>query len=193
MKIAILGGTFNPPHFGHLFFANEVRQKFGFDKIIFVPTYISPHKQYSILSSSKDRLEMLKLATKDIPWALVSDCDIKRGVITRTVDTIDDINKLYNLTDKPSFIIGDDLAPTFHLWKNPKELVEKANIIIGVRENLSFDFKYSHSLIKNRVFPLSSSEIRERVSSGLDIDFLLPKEVIEYIRENGLYRSNSKD
>ncbi len=188
MKIAILGGTFNPPHFGHLFFANEVRQKLNYDKIIFIPSSISAHKKRDINTSDSDRIEMTKLAVENLSWAGFSDCDIKRGGVTRTLDTIEDIHKEFRLDSKPGFIIGDDLMSGFHLWKNPDLIAQNAELIIGVRESVISDFDYKFTQVSNRAFPLSSSEIRSRVKEGFDIDFLLPKEVIEYIKKNGLYK-----
>lgn len=190
MKIAILGGTFNPPHYGHMFLANEVRSKFGYDKIIFVPSNIPAHKSTHI--NSLHRLEMTRLITDDYDWAEVSDCDIKRGGITRSIDTISDIEKEYPVTDKVGFIIGDDLLHNFKSWKNPDELVNKCQLLIAKRDNFSIDnFEYSHLVVENREFPLSSSEIRNRVTKNLNIDFLLPPNVIKYILINGLYRKDS--
>lgn len=188
MRIAILGGTFNPPHFGHLFFANEVRQKLHYDKIVFVPSSISAHKKRDISTSDANRIAMTKLALKNLTWAEYSDCDIKRGGITRTIDTINDISKEYKLDSKPGFIIGDDLISGFHLWKDPDSIAQNTELIVGVRNSVIKDFKYNFTQVFNRIFPLSSSEIRSRVKEGVDIDFLLPEEVIEYIKKNGLYR-----
>lgn len=188
MKIAILGGTFNPPHFGHLFFANEVRTCLGYDKIVFVPTFISAHKLGKVEVSDADRLKMTKLAVEDLDWAEVSDCDISRGGITRTIDTIRDIKELYHLNNKPGFIIGDDLFADFSKWKNPDKIVYEADLIVGCREGHTTSSKYPYTSVNNRVFPLSSSEIRTRVKVNSKIDFLLPKKVIKYICEKDLYR-----
>jgi nicotinate-nucleotide adenylyltransferase len=190
MKIAILGGTFNPPHFGHLFFANEVRQKLGYDKIVFVPSNISAHKQQDKSISTENRIEMLKLSIKNLQWADVSLCDINRGGITRTVDTIEDIKIEFSLIEKPGFIIGDDLIKGFNNWKDPDKIAELADLIVGIRDLNEINLKYHYKSINNRIFPLSSSEIRERVLKGIDIDFLLPEDVIKYIKNNGLYRNN---
>lgn len=187
MKIAILGGTFNPPHFGHLFFANEVRTTLGLDKIIFIPTSISAHKIGSVSVSDIERLEMLKLAVDGVGWAEVSDCDMKRGGVTRTIDTIRDVKEIYHLDEKPGFIIGDDLFSGFSKWKDPEKIVVEANLIVGCRDGHKISSKYPFISIENRVFPLSSSEIRDRVQHGKKIDFLLPEKVIKYICEKRLY------
>lgn len=190
MKIAIIGGTFNPPHFAHLFFANEVRQKLKYDKIVFVPSSISAHKVKDINTLDKDRLNMLNLAIKNLPWAMVSECDLNRGGVTRTIDTISDIIREFSLDSKPGFILGDDLVEGFSNWKDPELIAEKSDLIIGIRKNVDFNFLYKHQTVDNRVFPLSSSEIRERVFNGFDIDFLIPDKVIEYIKKNELYSAN---
>ena len=183
-----MGGTFNPPHFGHLFFANEVRQKIGYDKIIFVPSCISAHKIKDINTSDSHRLNMVKLAIQNLDWAQVSTCDLERGGVTRTVDTINDIYKEFSLSEKPGFILGDDLIEGFSKWKEPDQLANISDLIIGSREGSNLDFKYKHITVDNRVYPLSSSEIRNRVKKGVDIDFLMPVKVIEYIKKNELYR-----
>lgn len=190
MRIAVLGGTFNPPHFGHLFFANEVRRELGYDKIIFVPSNLSAHKQNDQRITSRDRINMLELALKGCTWAEISDCDLKRGGVTRTIDTLEDIEKNYKFEGKPGFIIGDDLVEGFSNWKSPDLVSKKSDIIVGCRSGSSFVLDYPHKVIHNRQFPLSSSEIRERVFNNIDIDFLLPRDVVSYIEKNGLYRSN---
>ncbi|OQY38368.1 MAG: nicotinate (nicotinamide) nucleotide adenylyltransferase [Spirochaetaceae bacterium 4572_7] len=188
MRIAILGGTFNPPHFGHLFFANEIRQKLKYDKIIFVPSLISAHKTMDNNVTSNNRCDMVELAIAHYPWAEISYCDIKRGGVTRTVDTINDIITEFNIKTKPGFIIGDDLVSGFHLWKNPEIITDISDLIVGIRNNDGFELDYPHILLNNRPFTLSSSEIRYMVNNNEYIDFLLPQNVINYIKDNGLYR-----
>lgn len=190
MKIAVLGGSFNPPHYGHLFFANEVRTKLNFDRIIFSPTYISPHKNRNELALDFHRVEMLNLALRGISWAEVSDCDIKRGIVTRTVDTLKDIISIYKPDLKPGFIIGDDLLDDFHMWKNYKEILDLSSLIVGLRVKTVLREDIDYITVQNRIFPLSSSEIRERVNKNQTIDFLLPEKVVEYIYKNGLYRTD---
>jgi len=188
MKLAILGGTFNPPHYGHLFYANEIRNILKYDKIVFVPSAISAHKKNDLSVTDLNRLNMIKLATSNLKWASVSDCDIIRGGVTRSIDTINDICKEFKLLSKPGFIIGDDLISGFDNWFLPQKISEMSDIIIGTRNNSNIEFNYKHVIVNNRSFSLSSSEIRERVAKGLYIDFLLPEKVVEYIEANGLYR-----
>lgn len=182
-----MGGTFNPPHFGHMFLANEVRESLNYDKIIFIPSSTPAHK----ITETPDfhRLKMVEIITRNYSWAEVSDCDIKRGGVTRTVDTLQDVISIYSLSEKPGFIIGDDLVSGFSSWKNPEAVTYLSDLIIGIRDGFSVDdFPFPFKSVKNRVFPLSSSEIRKRVYNGMNIDFLLPPDVIKYIYNNGLYR-----
>lgn len=189
MKVAILGGTYSPPHNGHLFLAQEVKEAFSYDKIIFIPSFIPAHKTINSAVTPEDRLAMLKLAVADVPWAEVSDCEIARGGVTRSIDTIYQIREQYGLSEKPGFIIGDDLASGFSRWKNPEEICLQAELIIAVRGDDSLqDFPYAHKTVQNRPFPLSSSEIRERVHRGSGIRFLVPDRVYEYIIQKELYR-----
>lgn len=192
MKIAIFGGTFNPPHLGHMFLANEVRTKLGYEKILFIPSNIPAHKETSV--ESKHRLEMVKIITAPYSWADYSSCDIDRGGVTRTIDTIRDIKKIYNLSEKPGFIIGDDLVPGFKKWKDPVKISNESTLIVAVRGAIDIsDFEFKHLKVTNRVFPLSSSELRNRVRKKEDIDFLVPPSVIEYIEINELYRQDIRN
>ncbi|MGL1891925.1 MAG: nicotinate (nicotinamide) nucleotide adenylyltransferase [Spirochaetaceae bacterium] len=188
MRLAILGGTFNPPHLGHLFFANEVRELLKYDKIIFVPSAISAHKINDKSIKDSHRLNMIKLAVEDFSWASVSDCDIIRGGITRTVDTIHDISLIFNLKHKPGFIIGADLVKGFSNWRDPEIIADKSDLIVGKRDSEDVSLKYKHFTVNNKIFPLSSTEIRNRVLEGKSINFLLPEKVIKYIEKNELYK-----
>ena len=93
MKIGVLGGTFNPIHIGHLILAEEAREKLSLDKLIFVPTYLPPHKDNSDIAPAKARFEMLKLATRGNKYFCVSDVEIKRDGRSYTINTINEFKK----------------------------------------------------------------------------------------------------
>lgn len=135
MKIAVLGGSFNPIHIGHLALADEVCVSLGYDKVIFVPTFIPPHKMPVDTVSADDRLEMVRLACMDDGRFEADPCEIERGGTSYTYDTVDYLEKKYgsSLDGKIGLIMGDDLIPGFHLWHRAQELSEKCTLILARR------------------------------------------------------------
>ncbi|AGT27725.1 nicotinate (nicotinamide) nucleotide adenylyltransferase [Borrelia miyamotoi] len=186
MRIAILGGTYNPVHIGHMFLAKEIEHFLNVDKIIFIPTHKPVHKRIESISV-KDRIEMLKLAIQHESKMFVDECDIVNGGITYTVDTIACIKNKY-IYDEIYLIIGDDLFKDFDSWKNPEVIVESVNLVIVHRiYNEEIISQFKHTYINNKIFPISSSEIRSRIEKGLPVDYLLPFDVLQYIKNNNLY------
>ena len=189
MKVAVLGGTFNPPHIGHLFLAEEVRCAFQFDRIIFIPAHSPAHKAVAEGTSAGDRLALCREAVQDNPAFLVDDCEIRRGGISYMIDTIAEIIDRYAPDGKPGLILGDDLCPGFPDWKQAPLLAARARIIL-VRRNTAgrVPFPFPHDYFENRIFPLSSSEIRSRIRQGKTVCYLVPPAVSSYIEAKGLYR-----
>lgn len=210
MKIAVLGGTFNPIHLGHLALADDVCIEASYDKIIFVPSYISPHKEIKNPLSALKRLAMVKKACAQDKRFIVEDCEIKRQGVSYTYDTICFLEKKYKdvLEDKIGIILGEDLHSTFHLWYKAEELAEKCNLILAQRplsevsvqfknepkgQYKNADFCKSEELFKNAIrinnplISISSSEIRERVDCGKSFKYLVPESVFKYIKKGNLY------
>lgn len=193
MKLALLGGTFNPLHNGHLNLAEEVLKEFSYDRILFVPSYIPAHKEVSGNISAEERLHILKISLENIGWALWSDCEISRKGVSYTVDTLMYVHENYDLKGKPGLIIGDDLAEGFHNWRNTDRILEMADLIVAHRlyENevpLDFPHRYAHNVI----FPMSSSFIRNESMTGGDISSWLPFPALKYILENRPYEETAK-
>ncbi len=194
MKVGIFGGTFNPPHIGHLIVAEFIREEFELDKIIFVPCASPPHKQnldyLSQLVEPEHRFEMVKIAIKGNPFFEVSDIEIKRGGISYTIDTINQMLERF-----PSYnfylLLGVDQFRDFHLWRKPDEIVKKVQLIVFNRPGfVIFESRFS-PFAKFATIPnvdISASTIRFRIKSGKSIKYLVPPEVEEYIYQNGLYR-----
>ena len=216
MKIAVLGGSFNPIHIGHLALADEVLG-LGYDKVLFVPAAAAPHKEMAFPLSAEERVMMVSLAVEDNPAFEVETCEIERGGTSYTWDTICFLEKKYSgvLEGKIGLVIGRDQFATFHLWTNAGKLSEKCTIILGDRpvqkedENFSnkakgdyaaysetsgscFDPK-SEPLFKDAVFlsnellSVSSTEIRARAAGKKPFRYLVPEKVFKYIVDGNIY------
>ena len=188
-KVGIFGGTFDPIHLGHLITAQSVKELRDLDKIIFIPAFISPHKTDAKASSPEDRLNMIKLAVEGIPFFDFSDIEIKKGGISYSVDTLQELKKHYTELE---FIIGYDNIFTFHTWKEPDEIFKLAKVIVLKRKSShppQFEDKYYHQsvFVQTRGIEISATDIRERVKHGMPINFLVPSEVMKYIYKHKLY------
>ena len=189
MRTFIFGGSFNPVHTGHLFIVQEVMCQLGYERAILVPANIASHKENHTMITPRERLEMLHAAVDDIPGCIVEECDIKRGGVTYSIDTIHYILDHYDITGKPGFIIGDDLLPDFGSWKEPDEIKKLADLIVVHRNNAEcIESEYPDFYIKNKMLPISSTEIRERVRKGEPIRYLVPEKVREIIEQRKYYR-----
>ena len=191
MKLAILGGTFNPVHIGHLMLAEDVRKEFGYDKILFIPACVPPHKAYNACVSDVDRLEMLRLATKDNPYFEVDDCELKRKGISYIIDTIYDLESRYQekIEGKIGLIIGDDLLAGFDSWHLAETLALRVRLIVGRRNSsvLPLESPFPYSPLSNSILPISSSDIRNRIKNNKSWRYLVPDSVFQYINDRNLY------
>lgn len=188
MQTVIIGGSFNPLHIGHLFLAEEVFVQFACKQVIFVPSHSSAHKHDRTSVSPEVRFSMVSLAVDGLEWITVDDCEIKRGGVSYSIDTIRQLEQTYSFKEKPGFVIGDDLVADFHLWKDYEMLLNKVEIIVAHRmytEKVNVPFP--HQYLNNVLIPISSSDIRERIREGDAYRFLIPEKVYRYIRENNLY------
>lgn len=194
MKLAVLGGSFNPPHIGHLALAEDVRITFGYDKVLFIPAHQPPHKQLALGATDKDRLKMVSLAIRGNPFFEVDGCEIKRGGISYTIDTLRLLKERYKnvLEGKIGFIIGDDLAEGFSTWHCADQIPVEADLILACRNHsdvTKLDFPYEHKTILNDVISVSSSEIRQKIASGKSWRYLVANEVYRYIESRHLYEN----
>jgi len=189
-KVGIFGGTFDPIHNGHLITAQSVREMRNLDKIIFIPSFVSPHKADVKSSSPEHRLNMIKLAIDEVDFFDYSDYEIKKGGISFTVDTLHEFKEKY---DALEFIIGYDNIFDFNSWKNPDEIVKLTKILVLRRKSSRpppHHDKYVESalFVQTRGIEISATDIRERVKKGLPIHFLVPEKVKEYIYDFNLYK-----
>ena len=189
-KVGIFGGTFDPIHNGHLITAQSVRETRNLDKIIFIPSFLSPHKADVNSAKPEHRLEMIKLAIEGVHFFDYDDYEITKGGISYTVDTLRELKTRY---DNLEFIIGYDNIFQFHTWKYPDEIMKLAEIIVLKRKSshpLTSKDKYVKSAIfvQTRGIEISATDIRQRVTAGKPIHFLVPEKVKEYIYGFNLYR-----
>ncbi len=195
-KIGLFGGTFDPPHSGHIALAAAVFEKFHLDKIIFIPAGNPPHKTDKKVTDKLHRYEMIKLATCENPKFFISDFDIKNKNPNYSYITIEHFKKLYP-DDEILFIIGEDSYRDLPLWKNYPKILSLCTFIVVNRPNVQdFDYynKYrtiesSHKalFLNDFAYDLSSTELRKNIATGNFNPKDLPTGVWEYIKNNKLY------
>ncbi len=189
MKLIVFGGSFNPLHTGHLFIAEETRNELGYDKVLFVPSNISSHKDDFTGLSPQIRLEMLEEGLKNYDYFMIDTCDIDRGGISWSIDTIEHVYRNYSFSGKPGFIIGDDLLEGFKSWRNVEKLRSLIDLVVVKRNSIKkIDSDLPDYYIDNSILPVSSTEIRNRVKLGKTIRHLVPESVRLKILQNGYYR-----
>lgn len=199
-KIGILGGTFNPIHFGHLLIAESVRESFDLDKVIFIPSGQPPHKPDSEVIDPEHRLKMVRRAVVSNPFFEASRVEIDTNGFTYTVNTLQTLKKLYGGETELYFIIGADVIPELTTWKEFRTVFGLCEFIAvrrpGIAKKsseatitkLKSEYAARISLAEAPLIEISSSEIRERCFAGKSLKYMVTQEVEDYIRSEGLYR-----
>lgn len=182
-KIGIYGGTFDPVHHAHLILARSALEKFALEKIIFVPTRVSPHKRPS-LATPETRLQMLRSAVEGESQFEVDDCELQRAAPSYTIDTVEKLSKNH-LGTHWFLLIGDDNLAGLANWCRFEDLRQMVTFVVLQRAFTPIAHEY---LSVDRRIDISATDIRQRVASGRSIQFLVPRTVEEIIRERGLYR-----
>lgn len=185
-KVGILGGTFDPPHYGHLLIANEVLAALQLDEIWFMPNQEPPHKKKSDAVKNEDRLRMLQLALGNNQAFIIQPIELERKGPSYTVETMKMINDQYS-DHQFFFIIGADMIEYLPKWHKIDELVKLVKFVGVDRPHYSHQTDYPVLYVDVPTMEISSSMIRERVKSGKTIRYLLPDSVIQYIEEKSLY------
>lgn len=190
MRIGIMGGTFNPIHYGHLVTAEVVRDSFKLKKVIFVPSYRTPYKGRKDLAPAFHRYQMVRLAIHDNKYFSLSDIEIRRKGESYTRNTLREFKKKFGEKTKLFFITGADAIRAMPKWKGAEELPSLCEFIAATRPNCTLKKfprrKYIH-LIRIPALAISSTEIRERLKKGRTIKYLLPREVEDYIYKHRAY------
>ena len=198
-KVGIMGGTFNPIHFGHLLLAETAYQQFDLDEVLIMPTKNTYYKKMNNLVQAEDRVNMVKLAIEDNPHFVLSREELNRDGTTYTVDTLTRLTA-QEPDSRFYFIMGADSLYHLESWREPRKILSMAVILVAGREGsgigaslrsqkeyLENKFDADIRMLRSPVMEISSNDLRRRVREGRSIRYLLPKPVAEYIYENKLY------
>ena len=191
MKICLFGGTFDPPHLGHLLIAQSICESEGFDKVLFIPAFKPPHKVN--ISNVTHRVNMLNLAIKDNPKFELSNIEIQRKGISYAIDTILGIKELMNIKSSECYyLMGSDSLIDLNNWKDPLKILDECKVVVAARPG--FQLSKIEPWILKKIqfanipkFELSSTNIRKRWFRNLTIRYMVTLPVWEYINDKSLY------
>ena len=201
-KVALLGGTFNPIHNGHLIIARSVAEHLGLSRVVLIPSANPPHKTAHDLADAGDRLEMVRLAITGDAGFEASDVEIRRSGPSYTILTVEAHRRELGADAEIYWIIGGDTLPELHTWYRVGELVDLCRIVTAARPGFETPELSALSTtltaeqtkrLRDGVLPtpridISATDIRRRVGKGRSIRYLVPDAVADYITQQGLYQ-----
>lgn len=199
MRVGILGGTFDPVHYGHLLLAETCRDEFNLDEVLLIPAAAPPHKPDAVITDVKDRVNMLEFAASGVREFSVDQRELKREGPSYTVDTLQELHD-EDSSRELFFLMGADSLNELHTWKEPARIAELATIVAVNRGGVDFIergklFRSMPDRVASSIqfvtmpsMEISASQIRQRVRDGKTIRFLLPRSAEVYIAEKGLYK-----
>ncbi|MGH7325825.1 MAG: nicotinate-nucleotide adenylyltransferase [Candidatus Rokuibacteriota bacterium] len=210
-RTAVLGGSFNPIHYGHLLLADEVLEQLRLDRVLFVPAGLPPHKPATALAPAEDRYTMVKLATADHPRFAVSDLELRRPGPSYTVDTLE---TLAATGDELFLLVGSETFLDVLSWRAPRRIAELARLVVVPRAGSAFDPEGAAAqkvlraigvsrfarvdgggiadgvlIVHATSLALSASDLRRRAREGRSLAYRLPPAVVQYIGSRRLYGS----
>ncbi|MCE5322503.1 nicotinate-nucleotide adenylyltransferase [bacterium] len=195
--LGVMGGTFDPIHYGHLILAEQARERFDLDKVLFITASDPPNKSGNDIAPALARHKMAYLAVKDNASFECSTIEIERGGTSYTIDTLLQLKQLYGENVDIHLLLGADEAAMLMSWRDPYGIQELAKIVVANRPGqevedvlrlLPENFAINIEPLKMPGVDISSTDLRERVRSGKSIKYLVPESVENYIMNNGLYR-----
>lgn len=185
-RVGILGGTFNPPHMGHLIMADQVGTQLGLDTVYFMPDANPPHANHKVTINAHDRVEMVKRAIFDNPNFDLELAEIKRGGVSYTVDTMKQLTKEHSNFEY-YFIIGGDMVADLPNWHQIDELTRLVQFVGVKRRGYKIHTPYPVLWVDAPLIDISSTQIRQKVACSGSIRYLVPEPVENYIKERQLY------
>jgi nicotinate-nucleotide adenylyltransferase len=209
-RTAVLGGSFNPIHYGHLLLADDLLERLGFDRLLLVPAGTPPHKPSTTLAPAADRYAMVKLAVADHPRFEVSDLELRRSGPSYTVDTL---AALATADESLFLIVGSETFLDLLSWRTPRRITELARLVVVPRAGSVFDPDAAAAqkvlreigapgfavfedgpvpdtgvlVVHATSLPISASDLRRRAQEGRSLAYRLPPAVAQYIRSRRLY------
>jgi nicotinate-nucleotide adenylyltransferase len=196
-RIGVFGGTFDPPHVGHIVAAVTVRHELGLDRILMIPASIPWQKvDFRDITAAEDRLAMLHAAIDGVEGLAVSTVELERGGESYTADTLEALASTARSGSPELFlIVGSDVAPTLDTWKRPEVLRARSTIVVHDRPGSAGGVPpagWSHQRVELPQFDVSSTDLRARVRDGRPIDGLVAPAVARHIRARGLYATDGR-
>lgn len=197
MRIGLFGGSFNPPHLGHMHLAESVHDALRLDEVRLIPSKISPHRSMAEYAPEQDRLAMCRLAAEGYPWMRAEDYELRQEQVSYTYYTVRHFADMY--PDAELFwLVGGDMLESFTSWHRWEEILRMASLAAVAREPGEYARlsdaaarlqQYGRvELVNVESFAISSTKIREMVGKCQNYPCYLPEKIVQYIRENNLYR-----
>lgn len=198
-----MGGTFDPPHLGHVLPVEQTTVEFNLDQVWFIPAYIPPHKQREELTDPYHRAAMVALTIQNRSNFLLSTIELRSGHVRFTIDTIEDCKRRFGPQDQFLLLLGSDSFLEIHTWHAYERLIQLCEIIIMNRGDEEEELKKKLAQLENvlqvnlsekirfacaPVLPISSTQIRNAVREGRTVSDMLTPEVAAYIRKHSLYQ-----
>ncbi|WP_171000668.1 nicotinate-nucleotide adenylyltransferase [Lactiplantibacillus pingfangensis] len=187
-RVGIIGGTFNPPHMGHLIMAQQVGDQLGLDEVRFMPDAQPPHVDEKKTIPAQDRANMVQRAIADNPLFKLETAELKRGGKSYTYDTMKALKAQHPETQY-YFIIGGDMVDYLHTWSHIDELVKLVTFVGIKRTGYPTTSQYPVIWVDAPLIDISSTQIRHKVSQGHTVRYLVPDTVAAYIKEHQLYEN----
>lgn len=195
MKVCLFGGTFDPPHNGHLAIARQCRQELNLKRVYFIPAFLAPHKTNLKIADARHRLAMLNLAVQNESGFEILKFELERQGISYSIDTILAVKREFHLGKKDLyFLIGADSFTEFNTWREPERILDECRVVVAGRPGFSIDrvpqaYRQKVVVLSNPLMTVSSTDIRQRIQKHLSVDELIPEPVLDYIRKNKLYQN----
>lgn len=191
-RVALFGGSFNPPHLGHLALAEAARDEAGLRRVLWMPAATSPHKQGEAVPEGHHRFAMTTRATEDHAAFVVSDLELRRAGVSYTVDTLRTLNAEHPDAEWLLLIGGDSLAQ-FHTWREPEEILRRAGLLVYPRPRADLAavdpaVMRRATVLDRPLLDVSSTAVRALLGAGRSARYLVPDRVLAYAAEHGLYR-----